>query len=300
MAIHSMTGFGRAMATVGGFGYAVEIRSVNHRYLDLRVRLPRELAAAEGAVRSRVAARLLRGRVELGVHPVAGEGEGEARVEIDRGLARAVREAHRRLAAELGIPDAADTVAVAAHPGVLVPATLALSDEEIERGLGEAVDAALDALEAMRRREGEALAEDLRRRLDAASELQTRLAARAPALSAAYQDRLVKRLRDLMAEIDAEAEPGRVLHEVAIFAEKSDVAEELARLGSHLGQARDLLAAKDGAREAVGRRLDFLCQEMAREANTIGSKIQDLEMSRLVLDLKVELERLREQVQNVE
>ncbi len=301
MSIHSMTGFGRAAATVGGFAYAVEIRAVNHRYLDLRIRLPRELASAEAALRARVGARLRRGRIEVGVYEQTGEATGPSRVAVDLGLARAVREAHRAIAESLEILDISDSATIAAHPGVLVPAVPAVGDDQIERELGEAMDRALQAAVDMRLHEGAALASELVRLLDRILELQGRLAARAPELSAAYQARLERRIRDLAADAGLELESGRILHEVALFAEKSDVAEELARLSAHVGQARSLLteSSKD-EREAVGRQLDFLCQEMAREANTVGSKVQDLEMSRVVLDLKAELERLREQVQNVE
>jgi uncharacterized protein (TIGR00255 family) len=300
MSIQSMTGFGRAAASVGGFAYAVEIRAVNHRYLDIRVRLPRELAAAEAAVRTRVGARLLRGRIEVGVYEVTGEVEGTARVALDLGLARAVREAHRTLADTLELLDTADAATIAAHPGVLVPAVPSLTEEQVERDLGEALERAIDGAVDMRRREGGALATELARLLDRIMGFQAQLSTRAPQLSAAYQARLERRVRDLLTEAGADADPGRILHEVALFAEKSDVAEELARLASHVAQARALLTDKEAKPEPCGRRLDFLCQEMAREANTVGSKVQDLEMSRVALDLKVELERLREQVQNVE
>ncbi len=298
MAIRSMTGFGRAAADLAGVRYAVEIRSVNHRFLDLKTRLPRELSSIEPLVRRRVAARVERGRVDVVVSAVgAGEG-GLTDVVLDLPLARRVVEAHRELATALGLPDGLDTGRVGAWPGVLRTVSAELDGAEIEATLGPALDAAVEDLVAMRTVEGVALADTLVGHLDRLEGWRARLAARAPAQAKAYRARLEERLRAILADLDVELDAARVLHEVAVFAERTDVAEELARLDSHLAQARALL---DGdAADGVGRRLDFLCQELLREANTVGSKVQDVELSAAVVELKGELERFREQIQNVE
>lgn len=293
-----MTGFGRAAVDVAGVRYAVEIRSVNHRYLDLKTRLPRALAATEAVVRERVSRYATRGRMDIVVAAVAGEAAAPGHVEINTPLARAVRDAHARLARELDIPDDTTATTVASWPGVLAAVPLDVDTTELEQAIGPALDAALTALVEMRQREGAALAADLGARLDLVAGITERIAERAPEQSIAYRERLLSRLRDLVAGLDLSVDEGRVVHEVAVFAEKADIAEEVSRLHSHVDQARGLVAAPES--DGVGRRLDFLCQEMGREANTIASKVQDRALSELAIDLKAELERLREQVQNVE
>ncbi len=293
-----MTGFGRASVEVAGVRYAVEVRSVNHRYLDLKTRLPRALAPTEGVVRERVGHHASRGRVDVVVAAVAGDQAGPSKVELNLPLARAVRDAHAEVASALGIPDRIDSGVVAAWPGVLQSVPVDVEDDTLGAVLGPALDAALSVLVEMRKREGAALAADLGARLDTIAEIAERVADRAPEQSRAYRERLLGRLRDLLSGLDVTVEEGRVVHEVAVFAEKADIAEEVSRLRSHVDQARGLLAQPD--EEAVGRRLDFLCQEMFREANTVASKVQDRALSALAIDMKAELERLREQVQNVE
>jgi len=302
MSIRSMTGFGRAAATLGETTYGVEARAVNHRFLEIRLRLPGALGHLEGAVRGILGARFRRGRIDLSaVSAFDIEGGKATAVEVDIGLARSLLEAHEALARSLGVPLHVDTAALTAYPGVLVPVqTAALTPSDAD-ALLRAVEQAADALLAMRVVEGEVLDVEISRRLDAVETLCKRIAARAPEQSRVHRVRLEARMRELLAGLDVQTDQGRILHEVGVFAERVDVTEELIRLESHLSQARSWLAVDAPVGEdGVGRRLDFLLQEMHREANTIGSKVQDLDIAQLVIELKAELERLREQVQNVE
>ncbi len=303
MSIRSMTGFGRASATIADVTYGVEVRAVNHRFLELRLRLPPGLGHLESSVRTLLGARCRRGRVDLNaVSSLEDEGSRATGVTVNLPLARSVLAAHQAIQADIGVTFRADTATIAGWPGVLVPVTRVAVDADVEARFLAAVEQAADGLVEMRGAEGEALQRELLRRLDAVDALRVRIEARAPEQTRAYRSRLEARMRELLAGLDIQTDQGRILHEVGIFAEKADVAEELTRLASHTAQARSWLG--DGAAAAgddgIGRRLDFLCQELNREANTIGSKVQDLEVSERVIELKAELERLREQVQNVE
>ncbi len=292
-----MTGFGRSQFQVDGVRYSVEIRSVNHRYLDFKARLPRALAALEPALKRRISERLARGRVDCIVSGGADDSESGGRVEVNWPLAESVHVAFDALAQRFALPSP-DVAALAGWPGVLRGVPQEIDDDAVAAALMPAVDAALDTLVEMRAAEGGALAEVLGGHLDVVGGLAATLASHAPEQSAAYRARLESRLGEMLGALELSADPGRVLHEVGVFAEKSDVAEELARLEAHVAQARALIESPPA--DGVGRRLDFLCQEMFREANTVASKVADLKLSELAIDAKVELERLREQVQNVE
>ncbi|MCB9542807.1 MAG: YicC family protein [Myxococcales bacterium] len=298
MSIRSMTGFGRESLEIAGLGHTVEIRAVNHRFLDVKIRVPRAWTAIEPAIKAAVSARLQRGRIDVTLSTLGGDTAPANRVEINWPLAEAVRLAHAAIADKLGIPDACDTATLAAWPGVLVAGDAAVDAADAEQRLLAAVERAIDGLVEMRTREGEALAAILDAHLAAIEAHRAVLAREAPEQARAYEKRFEQRLREMLTAVGREVDEGRVLHEVGVFAEKTDVAEELARLGSHVEQARALLTGDPG--DGIGRRLDFICQEMLREANTIGSKAQAIEMTRVVVDLKSELERLREQAQNVE
>lgn len=297
MAIYSMTGFGRASAEVDGVARGVETRSVNHRYLDVKVRFPRVLAAIEPLARTVAARHCRRGRIEVVIQGSDDE-SGGAGIEVDLKRARELRAAHIQLAEALDIPLALDSQVVASWPGVLRSVGEPADDDAVRAAFEPILEAAFTQLASMRRIEGLALAADLSGRLDAVEALREVLVAEAPGQNAAYRQRLESRIAALLDAVDVQSDPGRVLHEVAVFAEKADIAEELSRLGSHIEQARGLLASPSA--EAVGRRLDFICQEMSREANTVASKVSDIKLSERAIDLKAELERMREQVQNVE
>lgn len=290
-----MTGFGRAALRLAGVAHTVEIRAVNHRYLDLKLRLPRHLAAIEPRLRKVVGAALARGRVDLLVTSSAGEAEPTGAVQADVALAEQVLAACRSVRSALGIEGPSADL-IYSWPGVLQAVPAALDDANLADIVVPAVQSALDAVLVMRRAEGASLAADLTGHLDAIEQERAAIEAEAPAQVEQYQARLRSRIDSLLADRDLVVDEARVLHEVAVFAERSDVAEELSRLQSHIKQFREQLART----EPVGRRLDFLCQEMLREANTIASKVQDPGLSARAIELKAHLEQLREQAQNVE
>ena len=293
--IRSMTGFGRAEITGDRVVVAVEAKSVNHRHLDVAVKMPRSLAALEAGARRLVQEHLDRGRVELHVSVTPLTSATAQNVVVDVPLARAYVEAGRRLGDELKLAESPDLGWVLERPGVVrLEDTEGAPAEEEWPVLAEALRQALAELRARREGEGEALAAHLRALHEELVAEVARIAGRLPVAAARREERLRERIQRLVGE--ATFDQARVLTEVAIWAEKSDVAEELARLGSHLEQFALML--KDGG--AVGRPLDFLIQEMNREVNTIGSKADDLEISQSVMTAKGILEKVREQVQNLE
>lgn len=295
--VRSMTGFGRGEVVADHVGVAVEARSVNSRHLDLAVRLPRALTGVEMDARRLAQSRLERGRIEITVTLTAGTGAASARVELDAPLARAYLEGARALGAELGGAVAGDVTLewLLERPGVLRLADGEGSDAGADWPLvREALARALDDLLARRAAEGERLEQALRGlHADLARAVET-IAARAPQAATRREERLRERLRTLLGEAGVDA--SRILAEAAIWADKSDVTEELARLRAHLAEFA-LLLDKGGP---VGRPLDFLIQELNREVNTVGSKADDLELSQAALAAKATLEKMREQVQNLE
>ncbi len=293
--VRSMTGFGRGEASGESIAVTVEVRSVNHRHLDVALRLPRSLAALELDVRRLVQSRLERGRIDIAVQLTPLAGAATQRVQVDAALAREYVARARALAMELGLDGAPNLAWLLEQPGVV-----RLEDPEpIEPAapwplLAEALGRALDELVARRTAEGDRLAEALR---TLHGELTTNVelvSVRAPATTARREDRLRDRLRALLAE--TAIDQSRIVTEAAVWADKSDVTEELARLRAHLAEFT-LMLAKDGP---VGRPLDFLIQELNREINTVASKADDLEMSQAALAAKGVLEKIREQVQNLE
>ncbi|PYO20908.1 MAG: YicC family protein [Candidatus Rokuibacteriota bacterium] len=293
--VRSMTGFGRGEASGESIAVTVEVRSVNHRHLDVALRLPRSLAALELDVRRLVQSRLERGRIDIAVQLTPLAGAATQRVQVDAALAREYVARARALAMELGLDGAPNLAWLLEQPGVV-----RLEDPEpIEPAapwplLAEALGRALDELVARRTAEGDRLAEALR---TLHGELTTNVelvSVRAPATTARREDRLRDRLRALLAE--TAIDQSRIVTEAAVWADKSDVTEELARLRAHLAEFT-LMLGKDGP---VGRPLDFLIQELNREINTVASKADDLEMSQAALAAKGVLEKIREQVQNLE
>lgn len=289
----SMTAFGRGTATHGERAWTVEIRSLNHRYRDIKVRLPRQYAPLEEAIKKEVAAAYSRGHIEVNLTP-AGEG-GEPELTVNLPLARQYLQGLNRLRDELNLADKPNLAMFKDLPGVFSFTEAALQDPAAEWPLiNEALQAALQNTLEMRCREGEATGRDLLARLEGIRASSKQLTASAPELVARRQQRLRQRLNELLAE--AEVDPLRLAQEAAILADKSDISEELSRLASHLEQFGAYLAGK----EPSGRRLDFLLQEFFREINTIASKINDSEVAHLAVELKNEVEKLREQVQNLE
>ena len=289
--MRSMTGFGCGEAELDGNKLSCELRALNHRFLDVRVRLPDELASHAFFVEQLARERLSRGRFDIGVR--LDDGAGVVRFSATR--ARAVYESLLKLRDELAPGSEVPVAALASLPQLLVDSPRSGS-QGLEQALSVAFGAALARLDEMREREGQALARELAERLTALRGLSRD----AHALSHGAAERQLTRLRERVARLLSEAtsspDPGRLETELALMADRSDVTEELVRLASHFDQFEALLA--DTA--PVGRRLEFLLQEMSREANTLGSKSQDVKLSHLVVDIKSQLEKIREQVQNVE
>lgn len=295
--IHSMTGFGRSSFELVGLAFDVEVRSVNHRYLDARVRLPRLLAALESEVRARVQSRFSRGKVDLSVTVPAGAAP-TPRLEIDLGAARE----YLRVAEELGeaerVAGTLDVGTLLALPGVSRLAEPEVPAEELREVLFGAVDAALEALDAMRVAEGRTLERDLLARAAHVDELAASIEERADVVQEAVRERLRRRAEQLRQETGL-LDEARLHQEIVIAADRLDVTEEIVRLRSHVQQFRHIVE-ESGSGKPVGRRLDFLLQEFGRETNTIGSKGCDAPITYEIVELKTEIERLREQVQNVE
>jgi uncharacterized protein (TIGR00255 family) len=295
MNLVSMTGRGIGRAD-GPIGRAeAELSSVNRKQLDVNLALPHELAFAEADVVRLVQQRVVRGRIG-GEIRFARAADAAAGLKVDLPAARAYAETLRGAARDLGLRDDLGVSLLAEWPRVLV-FELPESDRQALLGLAlRALGAALDSLDAMRRREGDALGADLRERFATLRALCGEIGERAPLVPQLYRERLAARIAEILPAGSDWREDERLLKEVAIFADRADITEERVRLASHLDQAAALLEAGG----TVGRKLDFIVQEMGREINTIGSKANDGEISRRVIDFKAELERVREQIQNLE
>jgi uncharacterized protein (TIGR00255 family) len=287
-----MTGFGRGQADVDGGRVVVELRSVNNRFHDLRVHLAPELAGAEAEVDRKLRERFSRGRVELSARIV---GRAPVGVRVDRELARSCLRDLEAVRREMGLVEPVSINVLAAVPQVFVQEPFC-EPEAITRAVLEAVEQAITSAEAMQRREAEALALDFEGRLELIGRTIDQVDAAARLAGPAILERLRARIRRLVEDDSHQIDEARLTQEAALAADRSDVAEELTRLRSHVAQFRTIA----GEGDLVGRRLDFLLQEMAREAGTIGAKCQDAELQHLIVDLRGELSRMREQVQNIE
>ena len=293
--IRSMTGYGAASVETGSLRASITVRSLNHRFLDLVLHLPRFLQPLEAAAKERISAAVARGRVEVLVNAAVPEAEAEV-VVASRPLVASLVRTLRDMQNEHGLDGGVSVADLVRFPGALERVESAGGvPEEVSAGVSALVGRALEGLEAMRRAEGERLRVELERLLAGIEAGAARVEARLAESREVRQAALLERVRALVGEIGLE-EP-RLYQEVVRAIERHDVAEELQRLRSHAAAARELLAG-DGA--PAGKRLDFLAQELMREANTIGSKVQDAPAVREVVGLKADIERLREQVQNVE
>ena len=291
----SMTGRGTGAAAGRLARVEVELSSVNRKQLDVDVGLPRFLSSFESRVQELVQGRLSRGRVTGEIRVTWAEAAQAAGARVDLGLARATVTALRAAAKKLGLPDDLKASALLSLPGLVALEHGERDLEALWPSVRKALDAALAKLQAMRKKEGAALGRDLQGRLATLRTLVGEIAARAPRVAETYRANLLKRIAAALPDADLAGDE-RLLKEVALFADKADVAEELVRLDSHFRQADGLL--KTGG--VAGRTLDFLVQEMGREINTIGSKANDGDVARRVVACKAELERFREQVQNIE
>lgn len=291
--IKSMTGYGRAAATVDGREITAEIRSVNNRYLDCSVKLPRMYAFAEDAVKQKVKESISRGKVDvfLSISPAGTE---PVHISLNRPVLEGYLAAMRLIAAEYGVQDDISVTALTRFPDVFVVEKADADEAQITADIVGVVARALEAYNAMRAAEGQALERDLRSHAAAVLALTERVEARSPVTLAEYRARLTAKIREVLQ--NQSIDESRILTEAAVYADRIAVDEETVRLRSHLSQLDAMLNAGG----AIGRKLDFLLQEMNREANTIGSKGNDIEQARTVVEMKAELEKIREQTQNVE
>jgi uncharacterized protein (TIGR00255 family) len=290
-----MTGYGRGEAAQDGFKITVEVSSVNRKQTDITVHLPRELETLEPQVRDEINRVIARGRLTVRVAVHTGEGRVAGKPRLDVALARAYAEEYRRLTKKLKLPDLVTLELLARSPGVVHSADEVEDATAFWPGVKKALARAMAGVARMRRREGAHLARDLQARMKVIRRAVTRIREQAPRVAGRYREQLRERVKAAGLELPS-ADDERLVKEVVYFAERSDITEELTRLESHFQQFEDCLKSS----EPVGRTLDFLSQEMNREINTIGSKANDSLISREVVIVKAELERFREQVQNVE
>jgi len=291
--IKSMTGYGRGESNLPGKKFIVELKAVNHRYSEVVLRMPRSLSQFEDRIRKIIQSRIARGRVD-GFLSQEECGEKAMAVKVDKELAAAYYKAIKNLQESLDITGSIKIKYLTDLPGVLAVEEPAEDIEELWPAILEAVESALESFIRMRETEGEQLASDLIQRLDRLILLSEQIRERSPVVVEEYREKLRIRLNDFIK--DGSLDPERLTAEAAVFADRSNITEETVRLESHLKQAGACL--KEG--QPVGRKLDFIVQEMNREINTIGSKANDLAISRLVVEAKSEIEKIREQVQNLE
>ena len=291
--IKSMTGYGRNVETRNGREFTVELRSVNNRYLDCSVRLPRMLTFAEEAVKQAVKATVSRGKVDVFI-TLRTEGGEEAQVSLNKTVVEGYLMAMRQMVSECGVKDDISVSTLSRLPEVFSVEKPQVDEDELLGDLMAVVNGALANYDAMRTTEGQALDKDLRTRGQAILELVSQVEAGNAQTVIDYRTRLENKLREVLE--NTSIDESRILTEAAIFADKVAVDEETVRLRSHLKQMETMLTGGG----AIGRKLDFLLQEMNREANTIGSKCTDVKLARIVVDIKAELEKIREQTQNIE
>ena len=289
----SMTGDGSAKGSVEGQEITVELKSVNNRYLDCSVRLPRNFLFAEDTVKQAVSAGVSRGKVDVFVSAQASQDSGTV-VSVNEELARGYRDAVAHIAETLGLESGLNAFSLARFPDVLTVERRELDKDKAAAALSEITAKAVEEFNAMREHEGERLRRDMLGKLETIEGLVSVVEERSPQTVKEYRERLEARLRDILA--DRSLDEQRVITEAAIFADRTAVDEETVRLRSHIAQFRTML--EEGS--PIGRKMDFLVQEFNRESNTIGSKCSDASLAKVVVDLKSEIEKIREQLQNVE
>ncbi len=291
--IRSMTGFGRERRVIGSREILVEIRSVNHRYYEFSAKTPRAYGYLDEKLKAFMHDSISRGKVEVSVYIYNQEGVN-ANIEINRDIARGYIDALRGAADELALHDDLALTSVMRLPDVFTVVKVIDDEEEIWRQVSEVAQDALKHFVEMRETEGAKMYEDINSRLDFIERTVTEIEKKNPASVDAYRQRLYEKIKEVVG--DRNIDEGRILTEAALFADKIAVDEETVRLKSHIAQFRELL----NSGEPVGRKIDFLIQEMNREVNTTGSKTQELEITRMVVDMKAEIEKIREQIQNIE
>lgn len=293
--LNSMTGYGRFEKLITGRNIIVEIKSVNHRYLEFYSRIPRAYGYLEEKLKSFMQSSIFRGKVEVSVSIQMVEGKS-AQVAINREMAKSYVEALRSLREPLGLLDDLSLSTLCGFPDVFVVQKVTEDEQEIWEAVQAVAAQALEKFTAMRRVEGDRLEDDLKTRLIRIADLVEQVKEQSPQTVQAYRERLTMKINEVLA--DRQADEARIITEAAIFADRIAVDEETVRLDSHLKQFADILATQQAG--PIGRKLDFLVQEINREINTIGSKAQDAKNAQVVVELKSEMEKIREQIQNIE
>ncbi|MBQ3192289.1 MAG: YicC family protein [Oscillospiraceae bacterium] len=291
--VKSMTGYGRAVETVNAREFTVEVRSVNNRYLDCSVKLPRSLSFAEETVKQAVKATISRGKVDVFIS-VHSESAADVKVTLNAAMVEGYLSAMKQMVSDYGVQDDISVSLLSRMPEVFTVEKPEVDEDQLRADLMQVVGKALANYDAMRAAEGKALEADLRSRGNTILELVSQVEAGNGQTVIDYRTRLENKLKEVLA--NTAIDESRILTEAAIFADKVAVDEETVRLRSHLEQMNTMLT--NGG--AIGRKLDFLLQEMNRESNTIGSKCSDVRLARIVVDIKAELEKIREQTQNIE
>ena len=291
--IKSMTGFGRCLETVNGRDILVEIKSVNHRYYEFSARVPRAYGFLEEKMKTFLQGRISRGKVDVGITVYNLNGDDEI-IEVNKEIAKEYITALRGANEELGLTDDLTLSRIMRLPDIFNVRKAQEDEEAVWNDVKQTAEKALDNFIAMREAEGVKMKEDILARLDYITELVGKVEERSPVVTENYRKRLFDKLTEILE--DKKIDEQRIITEAAIFSEKTAVDEETVRLRSHIAQCRELLNSD----EAVGRKLDFLIQEFNRESNTIGSKAQDIDITKIVVELKSEIEKIREQIQNIE
>jgi len=290
--LRSMTGYGHCEYTENDISFTIEIKTVNHRYIDIFLKMPKQLSVFEDMIRSLVSAKIQRGKIDIYI-TYDNKSSDFQEVILDEGLAKAYCDALRKISDGLGLRDDISATSLARFPDIL-KVEKQENNEEVGKILEKAFSMALDELVQMRTREGEKLKESLLANLSTIEDYIEKIKEKAPLVVKEYKEKLEMRLNEL---IDIQrVDPARIATEVALFADKCSIDEELVRLKSHIIQMREMLDVGS----PVGKKADFLIQEMNREVNTIGSKASNIDITRNVVELKSEIEKLREQIQNIE
>lgn len=291
--IKSMTGYGKSTLEINSRKYQVEIKSLNHRYLDISIRMPKQLSYLEETIKQQISSKISRGKIDVFISWENNSIEGR-NIKINTELAKAYIEELRKLAKEENLSDNIEVNDIAKYPDVLIVQENQ-EDETIKNEIIEVVNKAVNNLVEMKQNEGIKIAEDLQKRLDYIQEEVNKVKEFSTGLINEYIVKLEERIKELLPN-NQEIDKNRLMQEIVIYADKCSIEEEVTRLNSHIGQFKEFLKSD----ETVGKKLDFIIQEMNRETNTIGSKSNNLNITNGVIDMKTEIENLREQVQNIE
>ena len=293
--VKSMTGFGRCETEINGRAITVEIKSVNHRYFEFSCRITRGYSFLEDKLKAFVNARVARGKIDMFVSVDAAD-DVPCEVAVNHSLVSGYLAAMKEISDTYGVPNDASVVALSRFPDVFTVNKAPVDEEQLTADVLTAADAALNSFVAMRETEGARMKADILSRAETILSIVSEIEERSPQTVREYENRLLERIRQTLENLSVEVDEQRILTEVAVFADKVAVAEETVRLRSHFEQLRAFLSLD----QPVGRKIDFIIQEMNREANTIGSKVQDAVLAHKVVDIKSEIEKIREQVQNIE